>query len=339
MTPTGQGYVVTETNRQQIIEQTTAALAPVTAFRGRDVVLVDEFGVNYVWSGTAYTSETSGPGGAAGDSTYSMPPPTGVVATDQANLVAAFASSKKTIVFSNEGTYLTNAQITWPSNKYLLSTCAYGTVIIQASASATMNWMFSGASSVTNYGAENITFDANRSARFAATGQTNCGTLEWTTGTPTTSHWERCIFKNLRGNAFTVTGASHEFEQCTFGPGYDKVLTLLGGTKSTWDHCLFYDYNTGLTGSPAIGMQEWDNLAARGLKITNSHFVPLTSNWTSIEAVSTAIGRYPQIDVISNTFWGVATQDAGIGMSGPFGYTNIALNKFLTSRNGSQWYY
>jgi hypothetical protein len=304
----------------QIATPTAAILADTTAtYIGPDFTHYYSNGVQLLTSGA----------GPAGDSTYVMPPPTGVVATDQAALVAAFASSKKTVVFVNEGTYLTNAQISWPINKYLLSTCAYGTVIIQAASTATMTNMFSGASGVTNFGADNITIDANQAARFAATGHTASNALEWTTGTCSASRWKNCIFKGLRNDAVTVTGSDHHFERCTFGPSQGKVLTLLGGSRIVLERCTFYDYNTGLVGSPAVGMQEFNNLGAKDVKFLHCHFVPLTSTWVSIEAVSTAIGRYPQIHVDHCTFHGIATAVAGVGISGGFGYSHITFNRFL----------
>lgn len=289
--------------------------------------LINLSGVLSALSPTQITNVTTLMGDA-----YFMPAPTGVLATDHAALVSALAAPQKVVLFGYAGTYLTNAQIAWPSRKKLVSLCLEGEVSIKADNSSTNSWMFTlGGTAKDNFGAENITFDMNGTARFAATGTDTCGFMDGAiVSTHTNGTWRKCTFKDSRINAmFNISGFDHVWKECMFSVSRRVMLSLRGLTRAEISGCTFYDYSTEGTSGPPIQLLQFGSTPSTGIRILGNKFRALTSAGFAVGIVADS-GPFNQFVFVGNDL--DANGGLGNGVSGSCDRSVVAGNSFRNGR-------
>jgi len=264
---------------------------------------------------------------AAAD-TYWMPPPTGVAATDQTALNAAFASGKRTIVFAYAGTYEKNTPIAWPTGVALLGMLPKGAITIRESAASTQNWMFTCVTDAAGIGASFITFDANKSNR---SGQ-YCGLFDFYARAKNTQ-WDSCQFNNTGESGITLANSeNHKFLQCDWLNSQGVNVVISGVSGAIFDGCTFYNYNSLAGGIeyPSISIQLFTGTNRRcvGLNFSNCRWTNVSSTHFAVESVLDIGGRvFHEAKFIGNEFYG--NYIGGIGISGTFGRSIISGNQFF----------
>lgn len=260
---------------------------------------------------------------------YVMPPPSDDAELDQAAIVAAMASPAAAIMCIYPGVYRSNAEWTWPSNKYLINPGAPGQVVIKAADDATNNWQFRCATGASNFGAMGIVFDANYAAR-AATGAL-CGIGDCVFA-PAGQKWLECEFRDTGiGSGLVVEGDAALYLR---GTKFTKALRsqlLLSGTKNAVLECVqFRDYNRSASAPtyPALSLVLDGAVPNTDLIVFGSHFYSLTSTGFAIEAVADAIGVFHTMSIAGGCIFD-SNNVGGGGVSGPIANSVITGNRWV----------
>jgi hypothetical protein len=258
---------------------------------------------------------------------YLMPPPTGVASKDQAAIVAAMASPRGAVLCRHPGVYRTNAEWTWPSNKFLINTGADGAVVFKADDAATNDWQFRCATGATNFGGRGIVFDANYTARMP-TGAL-CGIADCVFA-PAGQKWFDCEFNDTGiGSGLVVSGdPALSVQRTKFTKALRSQMLLAGTDGSTLTDVEFRDYNRAATAPtyPALSLQTDGSTPTTNLSVRASRFFSLTSTGFAIEAVADVLGVFHTMSVTGCQF--DSNNIGGGGISGPIANSVITGNRW-----------
>lgn len=272
--------------------------------------------------------------GVAHTNAYMMPAPTGVAATDEAALDAAFGSGSQVIVFSWPGTYVIDSAITSVvSNTYCISTCAPGEVEIKAATTADNDvaWLFDleFVTQIVGCGFYGIKFNGNRAARNSNNGAVKCGLFGWGYSTRHSDiTFEECIFTDSGTNCVKFYVDNLKVLRCLLTGLGGGGMSLMSTEQALIEGNTFYNYNTvsPVIQTPALGLGHSENTSTgcSNVIIARNKFYPLTSEWFGIE-MSDVDGRPNRNIVISNNVFD-ANQGLGTGISGGIWNSTICGN-------------
>jgi hypothetical protein len=195
--------------------------------------------------------------------------------------------------------------------------------------------MFAQSGSASKIGAVNITFDANATARNAATGTVTCGFFDFF-GTVNNSQWNSCDFLDAGRSSMNWSNSTdHLFWRCHFLGSRRTNVTLTACSRVHFDQCLFNGYFSDASVSsnpsyPSISLQNNGNNCCSDLKFTDCDWITQEPRATfAIEAVADiSVRNYHEMQVLSCTFTGTGSEQ-GTGISGAIGYSQIIGNKWF----------
>ena len=255
--------------------------------------------------------------------TFDVPTPNG--SDDTAILSAAMALTGR--VYLRAGTYLVTSQITWPSNAVLVGH-PDGTTI-KAKDATNLAWMFAISGATSNIGAEGVTFDANTSGQSSG----NNGLLDFASGTPTTTRWDRCTFTGTKVNGMSFKGSDHEFKFCRWTAVRTAIVLTDGATNVLFSVCRFDAYNNAASNAPCVSLIGTSNL--RHIRFVSCIWNNTSSSTHfSVEAVSPGSDEYAEIhmgdcELNALTF-------GGTGVSGTFQNSTFVGNRWLNGRGSNR---
>lgn len=245
--------------------------------------------------------------------------------TDDTSTLTAELASSATYVYLRAGTYFVTSTNSWPSNKFFIGH-PDGTTI-KAKDGTNLNWMFNISGARSKFGAENITFDANRAGQSSG----GNGIFDFAAQTPTDTTWDRCTFTGSKTNSLSFKGSNHKFLRCRWYDAQQCIILTDGASNVVFDGSLFEQYSVGVS-ITCVSMQGVGGSRARFYDCTwiNS----ASSTQFAIESVSPSLDLWHEVTMVGCTLDG--NQIGGTGISGTFQNSLFSGNRWMNGRGSNR---
>ena len=261
----------------------------------------------------------------APSTSYYAAMPTGVAATDQATITAAFASSANVVILQ-PGTYLLTDEIAWPTGKVLKANGPAGSVTLKRADGSTNDYMFKAVNGAAGIGAEGIVFDANK--RGCYSGNVLCGIFSADTGNLASStKWTDCTFYDTAQHYAVLLKdtSGHRFTRVRFDTALRCPIELVGCSDVGFDSVTWTAYNTAATTptNPAIRFScGTSDVPVSKVRFADCTWINTVSDGFAIEAVADIAGRVFHSFGMTNCDLD-ANYKGGTGISGALGRCTI----------------
>ncbi|WP_207420772.1 glycosyl hydrolase family 28-related protein [Desertivirga brevis] len=237
------------------------------------------------------------------------------------NLINDAASKQKTLVLP-AGKFLVTDEIILPSNTSLQGQGIQTEIILSAGSVSGRN-VLRVPTRTSNVSIKNLKIDANQDANTGS----RLVAFFVTDNTTNVSAEEVSFAGGKDGGSVQVKGLNDypvkdlRFVKCTFLHAGRTLLELRGTRNTTISNCVFQNWGSQSSASPALQLQSQDNTETT---ITNNVFSNSMGTQYAIESTASTTKNTK----IENNIFNDAKHIGGNGIGGTFSFTTIVRNKF-----------